>query len=102
MLSKQVAKLINGQINQESLLATLEHGKSVIASINNTYAVAFENKEFRTTQFLECFIKEQGEEEKSTKGSIKKYGVFREDGKGIYLLNHELVARVYMPSSLVI
>lgn len=84
------------------LLATLEHEESVTASIHNIYAVAFENKEFRTTQFLEWFIKEQGEEEKNAEDLIKKYELFGQDGKGLYLLNQELAARVYMPPSLVL
>ena len=84
------------------LIATLEHEESVTASIHNIYAVAFENKEFRTTQFLEWFIKEQGEEEKNAEDLIKKYELFGQDGKGLYLLDQELAARVYMPPSLVL
>lgn len=84
------------------LVATLEHEESVTASINNIYSVAFEHKDFRSTQFLDWFIKEQGEEEKNAEDLIKKYELFGQDGKGLYLLNQELAARVYMPPSLVL
>lgn len=87
---------------QEPLLATLEHEESVTAAINEIYAVAFENKDFRTTQFLDWFIKEQGEEEKNADDLIKKYELFGKDGKGLYLLDTELAARVYVAPSLVI
>jgi ferritin len=86
----------------EPLTATLEHEITVTDSINNIYAVAFENKDFRTTQFLDWFIKEQGEEEQNSDDLIKKYELFGKDGKGLYLLDSELAARVYAVPSLVI
>ena len=85
---------------KEPLVDTLSHEESVTASINSIYALALENKEFRTTQFLEWFIKEQGEEEKSAEDLIKKYELFATDGKGLYLLDTELAARVYTPPTL--
>ncbi|WP_069997644.1 ferritin [Cellulosilyticum sp. I15G10I2] len=86
----------------EPLNATLEHEIFVTESINNIYAAALENKDFRTTQFLDWFIKEQGEEEQNADDLIKKYDLFGKDGKGLYLLDSELAARVYAPPSLVI
>ena len=97
------------QPNQENftsfnmpLIKTFEHEQSVTKSIENIYAVAFENKDFRTVQFLDWFIKEQGEEEKNTDDLIKKYELFAKDGKGLYLLDTELASRVYVAPSLVI
>lgn len=97
------------QPNQENftsfdipLIKTFEHEQSVTKSIENIYAVAFENKDFRTVQFLDWFIKEQGEEEKNTDDLIKKYELFAKDGKGLYLLDTELASRVYAAPSLVI
>ena len=40
----------------------LEHEKYVTSLINDIYAAAYEVKDFRTMQFLDWFIKEQGEE----------------------------------------
>lgn len=86
----------------EPLRDTLEHEILVTNSINNIYAAALEHRDFRTTQFLDWFIKEQGEEEQNADDLIKKYDLFGKDGKGLYLLDTELAARVYVAPSLVI
>ena len=59
-------------------------------------------KDYRTKQFLDWFIKEQGEEEKNVEELILKYKNFGSDAKGLYMLNQELAARVYAPPSLVL
>ncbi len=79
------------------LRASLEHEKSITASIYALNAQALEEKDFRTIQFLDWFIKEQGEEEKNADDLIKKYELFGQDGKGLYLLDSELQTRVYTP-----
>lgn len=84
------------------LLATLAHEKTVTASINNIYAVAYREKDFRTMQFLDWFVKEQGEEEKNATDLIKKYELFGNDAKGLYMLNQELGTRIYAAPSLII
>ncbi len=87
---------------KDPLLATLEHEKTVTASINNIYAVAYAQKDFRTMQFLDWFVKEQGEEEKNSSDLISKFDLFGNDSKGLYMLNQELGARVYVAPSLVL
>jgi len=87
---------------REPAEAAFKHEQKITASINNIYAVAYEEKDFRTMQFLDWFIKEQGEEEKSTEDIIKKYDLFGSDPKGLYLLDTELATRVYTPVTLVI
>jgi ferritin len=74
----------------------------VTASIDNIYAVAYSLKDFRTMQFLDWFVKEQGEEEKNTEDIVKRYDLFGNDARGLYLLDAELAARVYAPATLVI
>lgn len=81
---------------------SLKHEQFVTASIHNIYDEAFQNKDYRTMQFLDWFIKEQGEEEKNAEDLILKYKVFGSDSKGLYMLNTELAARVYSPPSLVL
>jgi ferritin len=81
---------------------TLKHEKTVTASINNIYAAAYEEKDFRVMQFLDWFVKEQGEEEKNATDLIRKFELFGSDSKGLYLLDQELGARVYAPPSLVL
>ena len=82
--------------------AAFEHEKKVTASINEIYAAAYERKDFRTMQFLDWFVKEQGEEEKNTEDILKRYDLFGSDAKGLYLLDAELGARVYAAPSLVL
>lgn len=79
-----------------------EHEKYVTASIHNIYAAASSVQDFRTLEFLNWFVKEQGEEEKNSSDLIKKYELFGSDAKGLYQLDQELKARVYAAPSLVL
>lgn len=79
-----------------------EHEKLVTASIHNIYAAAAAVQDFRTLEFLNWFVKEQGEEEKNSSDLIKKYELFGSDAKGLYQLDQELKARVYAAPSLVL
>ena len=88
--------------DNEPLKAALEHEKYVTDLINNIYSAAYEVKDFRTMQFLDWFIKEQGEEETNANDLITKMDLFGSDSKGLYMLNSELAARVYSPPSLVL
>lgn len=81
------------------LEAGYEHEQFVTSLINKIYAQAFEIKDFKTMQFLDWFIKEQGEEEKNADDMVKKMKMFGFDAKGLYALNAELGARVYTPST---
>lgn len=87
---------------REPLVAALEHEKLVTASINNIYEAAYRCRDFRTMQFLDWFIKEQGEEEKNSDDNIKKYDLFANDPKGLYMLDNEMKARMYAPPTLII
>jgi len=53
-------------------------------------------------QFLDWFVKEQGEEEKNAEDLIKKMELFGSDSKGLYMLDNELGTRVYTAPSLVL
>ena len=80
----------------------LEHEKFVTASIYSIYDAAHANKDYRTMQFLDWFVREQGEEETIATEEIRKMELFGTDVKGLYLLDKELFARTYAPPSLVI
>ncbi|WRS27595.1 ferritin [Oscillospiraceae bacterium MB08-C2-2] len=88
--------------NMDALKAGLEHEQFVTASIHNIYDAAYSSKDFRTMQFLDWFVKEQGEEEANATDLIKKMEMFGTDCKGLYLLDQELGARVYSAPSLVL
>jgi len=84
------------------LALSLEHEQYVTASINNIYDAALSAKDYRTIEFLNWFIKEQGEEEKNAGDLIKKFELFGRDAKGLYQLDQELNGRVYSAPSLVL
>ena len=84
------------------LKAGLEHEEYVTSLINDIYAVAYEQKDFRTMQFLDWFVKAQGEDETNANDMITKMELFGSDPKSLYMLNSELATRVYTAPSLVL
>ena len=93
---KEVKELI------DPLKAGLEHEIYVTSLINDIYEAAYNVKDFRTMQFLDWFVKEQGEEEKTADDMIKKMELFGNDSKGLYSLDAEYAARIYTAPSLVL
>lgn len=87
---------------RDPLVLAYEHEQFVTASINTIYEAAAKVKDFRTMQFLDWFIKEQGEEEKNADDNVKKFDLFASDPKGLYMLDNEMKARVYAAPSLVL
>jgi len=88
--------------HMDVLKAGLEHEEYVTSLINDIYAAAYEVKDFRTMQFLDWFVKEQGEEETNANDMITKMELFGSDPRSLYMLNQELAARVYTAPSLVL
>ena len=88
--------------HMDVLKAGLEHEEYVTSLINDIYAAAYEVKDFRTMQFLDWFVKEQGEEETNANDLITKMELFGSDPKSLYMLNQELAARIYSAPSLVL
>ena len=80
----------------------LNHERYVTGLIHNIYDAAYSVKDFRTMQFLDWFVKEQGEEETNADNLVKKFELFGDDPKSLYLLDNELGARVYSAPSLVL
>ena len=82
------------------LAAGLEHEKYVTSLITAIYEEAFAQRDFKTMQHLDWFIKEQVEEEKNANDLITKYDLFGSDSKGLYMLNQELGGRTYTPTAM--
>lgn len=78
----------------------LKHEQYVTSLIHAIYEAAYEVKDFRTMQFLDWFVKEQGEEETSADNLVKKYELFGNDPKSLYMLDSELGGRTYAAPSL--
>ena len=87
---------------EQPIILTKKHEHFVTELINTIYHAAYESKDFRTMQFLDWFIKEQGEEEKNCDDLIKKFELFGKDAKALYMLDTELGSRIFTPPSLVL
>ena len=84
----------------DPLKEAFKHEQYVTSLINTIYDAAAEAKDYRSMQFLDWFVKEQGEEEKTADDLVKKYELFGSDAKGLYALNEEMNARTYTAPSL--
>lgn len=85
---------------RDPLAAALEHEEYVTSLINTIYAEAIKANDFRTLQFLDWFVKEQGEEEKNTNDLLGRFDLFGSDLKSLYALDAELASRTYSAPSL--
>lgn len=72
------------------LVDSLKHEEYITKSIHQIYELALEEKDYRTIEFLNYFVKEQNEEEKNATELIQKYDII---GKAVYMLDRELKAR---------
>ena len=88
--------------HMDVLKAGLEHEEYVTSLIHAIYDAAHEVKDYRAMQFLDWFVKEQGEEETNANDLISKMDLFGSDPKSLYMLNQELSTRVYSAPSLVL
>ncbi len=88
--------------NRAVLAAGYKHECYVTSLIHDIYEAAYNVRDFRTMQFLDWFVKEQGEEEKNADGLLKKYDLYGSDPKSLYMLDSEMAARVYTAPSLVL
>ena len=85
---------------EDPLRFALEHEQYVTSLINTIYKAARDIDDFRTMQFFDWFVKEQGEEEKNAEDMIRKFELFGSDPKGLYALNQELLSRVHTSPSI--
>lgn len=68
----------------------LEQERAVTQYINDLYALAQDEKDFASQSFLNWFVDEQVEEEKSVMGIIDWIKALGDTPQGIYLLDREL------------
>lgn len=74
----------------------LKHEEYVTKCINTIYDEAVKQKDYRSMQFLDWFIKEQLEEEVNATDLIDKYKlVDKPSGGGLFQLDNELGKREY-------
>lgn len=87
---------------KDPLVFALDHERYVTSLIHTIYDAAQQVKDYRTMQFLDWFVKEQGEEEMNAEDMVKKFELFGSDPKGLYMLDNELAGRVHSEPSLVL
>ena len=75
------------------LTAALAHEEYITASIENIYAAALEESDYRTQVFLQWFISEQGEEEKNAEEMLAKVTKYGEQPMGLYNIDKEAGSR---------
>jgi len=74
-----------------------EHELFVTKSIYKIVDLSLEEKDHKTNAFLQWFVSEQAEEEANFDANIKKLQLIGNDGRGILMLDNELMVRIYTP-----
>jgi ferritin len=69
------------------------HEKEVTSSINQVYGRAVDERDFASTVFLDWFVKEQVEEEKTSGLLAEQFRMIGDDRPGLLMLDRELAQR---------
>lgn len=85
---------------RDPLVESLKHEEFVTASIYGIYEAALEVKDYRTQEFLQWFIKEQGEEEKNANDLILQFDMYGSDKASLLQLDLYLAKREFEAPSL--
>lgn len=81
-------------MNVEVILSgALQHEQHVTELIHKIYKAALDASDFRTTEMLNWFVKEQLEEEVNAQELIDKYNLVKKCGTGVYKLDKKLGKR---------
>jgi ferritin len=81
------------------LQMNLDHEQKVTALIYNIAKVAQDEQDYKTVEMLKWLISEQVEEENNATNNIQRYALFGADGKGLYMLDTEMNARLYVQAA---
>jgi ferritin len=81
----------------DALKMSYGHEVEVTRSIYSIVDVGLEEKDHKTTAFLQWFVNEQTEEEENADNNVKKFNLVGNDGRGILMMDAEMAARVYVP-----
>ncbi len=76
---------------------TLKHEQFITKSINDLMDLAIKEKDHATQIFLQWFVTEQIEEEGNDNEIIDKLKLAGDKGNGLFMIDKELEARVYVP-----
>jgi len=79
--------------------AAYEHEQKVTALINNIMDIAMAERDHATSSMLRWFIDEQVEEEANASENAEKLKLIGESKDGLFMLDKELAARVFVDST---
>jgi len=68
----------------------LDHERFVTGKINELVALAYEEKDYSTLNFLQWYVAEQHEEESLFNSILDKINLVAYDGRGLYLIDRDL------------
>ncbi|MDH7516181.1 MAG: non-heme ferritin [Bacteroidota bacterium] len=75
----------------------LNHERFVTGKINELVALAYEDKDYATLNFLQWFVAEQREEESLFSSILDKIKMIAPDGRGLYFVDRELAQAAAAP-----
>jgi ferritin len=78
---------------------TYEHEQAVTGRINDLVDLAIKEKDHATNSFLQWFVTEQVEEEKSAHEMVQKLKLMADAPGGMYMLDCEMGKRVFTPAA---
>jgi len=73
---------------------TLKNEQRVTESINNLVDICLNEKDHSTHNFLQWYVAEQHEEEKSFRSILDLFKIIGTDGKGLYHIDKEIGGRI--------
>ncbi|MFC1808751.1 ferritin [Candidatus Omnitrophota bacterium] len=76
---------------------TYKHEQFVTDRIHKLVALARKENDFATDNFLQWFVAEQVEEEASVDEILQKIKLTGGEGNGLFMIDQELAARVFVP-----
>ncbi len=77
----------------------LEHERFVTSKINDLVALAYEEKDYSSLNFLQWYVGEQHEEESLFSSLVDKINLIGHDGRGLYLIDRELGKQAAMAAT---
>ncbi len=75
----------------------LEHERIVTGRINDIMTAAIKENDHATRSFINWYVDEQVEEESNVETIIKRLNMIKESGEGMFMMDKELAARVFVP-----
>jgi ferritin len=79
---------------------TLDHERVVTSRIYKIMELALAEKDYATVNFLQWYVNEQMEEEATAEDYLNKLKMIEKDAAGMYNLDKELGARVFVDATL--